>query len=191
LTEGAETEFDIELPMNQTHYYIQSLGYETVTVPAGTFEDCLKLKTVITTPQGDTTQISTFLYGEGVGEVVNDSWNPWYGDMRLELTEYRVGPSGITAPLHAPGRPSPQVRIVSSGGSTEISYMMSTSGRAQLIVCNPRAQIVQVLADGQKTRGLHSVPWNRISGPHAGGLHLLVLFVEGVRVAAVPSAIFR
>jgi len=62
---------------------------ETVTVPAGTFHNCLQLDLVITNAENDTTQANTYYYAENVGEVKNVGESEM-GDVYLELVEYDV-----------------------------------------------------------------------------------------------------
>jgi len=49
--------------------FITVLEHETVTVPAGTFEDCLKLSAVLAVSFGNDTTLSTFWCADGVGLV--------------------------------------------------------------------------------------------------------------------------
>ena len=55
---------------NLYSYSVESIS-ETVTVPAGTFNDCLEIKLVITNASGDTIQTSNYYYAHGIGEVLN------------------------------------------------------------------------------------------------------------------------
>ena len=73
-------------------WIIESLT-ETVQVPAGTFNDCIKMKLIIVDTSGDTSQISDYYYAQGVGTVLNKGWGTWSDDFQFELVEYYVQPS--------------------------------------------------------------------------------------------------
>ena len=62
---------------------------ESVTVPIGTFHNCLQVDLVITNAENDTTQTNTYYYAENVGEVKNIGCSEM-GNFYLELVEYGV-----------------------------------------------------------------------------------------------------
>ena len=57
-------------------FTVESIS-ESVQVPAGTFDDCIKIKLIGTNTSGDTTQWNHFYYAEDVGEVLNIGWSEW------------------------------------------------------------------------------------------------------------------
>ena len=83
--------YEVVIPeMGGTFSYITNQIGVTVTVPAGTFTNCLEIALTITDSTGAITQESVFHYAYQVGEVKNSSWNQWYETIELELTEYEV-----------------------------------------------------------------------------------------------------
>ncbi|MFC1552067.1 hypothetical protein ACFL6P_05815 [Candidatus Latescibacterota bacterium] len=63
---------------------------ETVTVPAGTFTNCIKVRGTAITSLGDTTGVSTSFYAPGVGRVLCIDDNPEDQASRAELIEYVI-----------------------------------------------------------------------------------------------------
>ncbi|MBT4485541.1 MAG: hypothetical protein HOC71_17880 [Candidatus Latescibacteria bacterium] len=59
---------------------------ETVTVPAGTFDNCLKILQTFRQPGGDYPSVDISYYAKGVGRVMSVN-----KDIRTELIEYFVG----------------------------------------------------------------------------------------------------
>ncbi len=70
-------------------WIVESLT-ETVTVPAGTFNECTKMKLIVVETAGDTVQISNMYYAQDVGTVMNKGWGAWADDFQFELVEYYV-----------------------------------------------------------------------------------------------------
>ena len=70
-------------------YRIESEG-ETVTVPAGTFRNCLKVKQVILDENGKEVGVLLHWYARGVGEVLSEQLEPEGRRYRSELQEYSV-----------------------------------------------------------------------------------------------------
>ena len=63
---------------------------ETVTVPAGTFTNCIKVRFTAITNLGDTTRVSTSFYAPGVGSVLSIHDYPEDQASRTELIEYTI-----------------------------------------------------------------------------------------------------
>lgn len=63
---------------------------ETVTVPAGTFRDCLKVKQIAFDENGKESSTALLYYAKGVGEVFIDHIEPESKRYRSELVEYSV-----------------------------------------------------------------------------------------------------
>lgn len=92
---GHTWEFDFP-PSGHYSLSVESTS-ENVTVPAGTYNNCIKIKLIITSDSGDTTQSNNYYLAENVGEVVNDGWNTWQGNFRLELTNLTTVPVELSA----------------------------------------------------------------------------------------------
>jgi hypothetical protein len=69
--------------------HVESTG-ETVTVPAGKFQNCLKVKLVTFYENGKEKDVSYNYYAKGVGEVLSEQVEPESERSRSELTEYSV-----------------------------------------------------------------------------------------------------
>jgi hypothetical protein len=85
------------VPSGQATFSYQFVGTEPVTVPAGTFADCMKLEMTMTTPQG-----SSHIYywaAKGVGFVKWDS-RPFGGIDHSELIGYTVPSTNYALPLN-------------------------------------------------------------------------------------------
>ena len=63
---------------------------ETVTVPAGTFTNCIKVRCTAITNFGDTTGVYTSFYAPGVGSVLSIRDYPEDHASRTELIEYMI-----------------------------------------------------------------------------------------------------
>jgi hypothetical protein len=91
----AGTAWDVKMMSSEKKLYtactflVESAG-ETVTVPAGTFRNCLKVKMVAFDENGKKTGVSMHSYAKGVGEVLVEQVEPVSERFRQELTEYTV-----------------------------------------------------------------------------------------------------
>ena len=92
---GHTWEFDFP-PTGHFSLSVESIS-ENVTVPAGTYNNCIKIKIIITNEFGDTTQTNYYYLAENVGEVVNDGWSIWQGDFRFELINLVIVPVELSA----------------------------------------------------------------------------------------------
>ena len=63
---------------------------ETVTVPAGTFENCLKIHTIIGNYEGEIDTILDMYYAKGVGSVMNCGKRANGDEYKYELVEYNI-----------------------------------------------------------------------------------------------------
>ena len=57
-----------------TYYEMQVVGFETITVPAGTFKDCLRVEDKFVCPQYSFTEHLVTHYAKNVGIVRTESW---------------------------------------------------------------------------------------------------------------------
>ena len=81
-------------------YSVESIS-ETVTVPAGTFNDCLKIRLVLTNASGDTTQTNSYYYAFGIGEVLNIVRMTGFDkDVEFKLIEYFLSNSVTEATVN-------------------------------------------------------------------------------------------
>ncbi len=86
---GHTWEFD--WPEGGGHYAnsVESIS-ETVQVPAGTFNNCIKIRRLVTNLSGDTMSISNVYLAQNVGEVLSTSIFPPNGAYNFELMEYSI-----------------------------------------------------------------------------------------------------
>jgi len=86
---GYTWEYDAPEMGGKFTWSVESVS-ETVQVPAGNFNDCIKLKLTITNESGEITQWGDLYLAEGVGEVLNKGSIQDVINFELKLTEYSV-----------------------------------------------------------------------------------------------------
>ena len=74
---------------NNVFYKVESVS-EKVTVPAGTFDSCIKLRRTTINSDGDTLSVNQDYYAPGIGNVLSVSESRRRGSERMELSEYSV-----------------------------------------------------------------------------------------------------
>ena len=92
LNQGYSWEYDSPgMGPYNSHWYcfVESIS-ETVQVPAGEFNNCINIKTIITDTAGDTTQWMYNYYAEGIGQVLQVGWSFFWENFKFELIEYSV-----------------------------------------------------------------------------------------------------
>ena len=70
-------------------YVVASTG-ETVTVPAGTFSDCIRVRGIETSDNGDILRVSDTYYAPDVGNVLFIQSKPEDTAFRSELVAYSI-----------------------------------------------------------------------------------------------------
>ena len=122
-------------------YSVESIS-ETVTVPAGTFNYCLKIRLVITNASGDTTQTNSYYYAPGIGEVLNTLWIPGFEkDAEFKLIEYNL-PQDSNVTLSIYNISGQQVAVLKNDIQTAGDYYVSWNADdlpSGLYFCNLRA----------------------------------------------------
>ena len=185
--------WDFDAPEMGGHFFfaIGSVS-DTIEVPAGTFNDCIRIYGLIVDASGDSTQFNLFHYAPDIGEVSNNMYNVsgWYA--LLELTEYSVLTSvegdGITViPTDfdlQQNYPNPFNPI------TTIEFSLPTTGYALLTIYNLRGEEVARPIDGTLSAGYHRIEWNATN--FASGMYFYRLQVRqtGVRQAS-PTSVWR
>lgn len=73
----------------KTTFTVDSIS-ETITVPAGTFNNCLKIRGIHTNGEGDTLRVFYTYYAEGIGKILHILESPQKSAFRSELVEYSV-----------------------------------------------------------------------------------------------------
>jgi len=135
---------------------------ETVEVPAGIFNNCIKLNIIITDTLGATIQTNDYYFAEGVGQVLNEGWSSWVDNMKLELVDYYVLPTvdvnkSPIVPIFFDLKqnfPNPFNPV------THISYSVPESGYINLSVYNLLGKKVANLIDGFHKKGVHNILFN-------------------------------
>lgn len=155
--------WDFDAPEMGGHFFfaIGSVS-DTIEVPAGTFNDCIRIYGLIVDASGDSTQFSLFHYAPGIGEVSNNTYivSGWYA--LLELTEYSVLTSvhgdGITViptdfdlQQNYPNPFNPR---------TTIEYDLPKAGEISLVVYNLIGEVVARLVSEEQFAGHHEVVWD-------------------------------
>ena len=74
---------------NNVFYKVESVS-EKVTVPAGTFDSCIKLRRTTINSDGDTLSVNQDYYAPGIGNVLSVSESRRRGSERRELLEYSI-----------------------------------------------------------------------------------------------------
>lgn len=134
---------------------------ETVVVPAGTFNDCIQIHSILSwIASGDTFQTTDSYYAEGVGEVLNDGWEEWSGGFRWELIEYNVGVDEKKTRAATPRFSLQQNYPNPFGSVTTISYLLPNSEHVSIKVYNVAGVEVATLVDEYRTPGKYSVKWD-------------------------------
>ena len=63
---------------------------ETITVPAGTFNNCIKVRGIHTNGEGNTLRVFYTYYAEGIGQILYILESPRESAFRSELVEYSI-----------------------------------------------------------------------------------------------------
>ena len=146
---------------------------ETVQVPAGQFNQCIKIALVITNTSGDTTQMNQFYFAAGIGEVLNVGGNEFVQDFRFELVEYSVELLGIAAD---PKQGLPTTFQLSQNYPnpfnpvSTIRYELPNSSAVSLIVYDNLGREVTRLVDSYREPGSHQVQWE--GGEFPSGIYI-------------------
>jgi len=149
---------------------LESLS-ETVEVPTGIYNDCIKISYIVSDMSGEISQTFDLYYAEGVGQVLNEGWSTFWNNYRFELIEYHVQSIvGVEK--------SPNVPILFSlhqnypnpfNPTTTINYSLQISTNVSVIIYNTLGQEVKVLVDEFQNSGYKSVIWD---GTNNAGLKI-------------------
>jgi len=155
--------WDFDAPDLGGHFFFEIGSItDTVEVPAGIFNDCIRIYGLLVDSSGDSTQFSLYHYAPGIGEVSNNTYNVsgWYAI--LELKEYSVLThvekdriTEIPAKFHMQQNyPNP------FNPTTRIEYTLLSPGKVSLIIYNILGEEVTRLVDGEMLAGEHTAMWN-------------------------------
>jgi hypothetical protein len=134
---------------------------ETVVVPAGTFTDCIKIKTVITDSLGvDTNQVTDFYYARYVGEVEKIGWSSFLLDFEFELREYYVGVCENRQKKNSVRFSLKQNMPNPFSSSTHIRYQISKANYVSLNVYDITGREIANPVNGFRKEGEYSVTWD-------------------------------
>ena len=151
--------WEYDLPGLGHYKHVTESISENVTVPAGTFNDCIMVSHLLTSVPGETLQRSYGYFAQYVGVVLHKGWEAWSGDFRYELIEYLVGVHEHTSLEFPPtfvllqNRPNPFSSV------TTLSYNLPMSCHVSVKVYNVIGQEVATLVEELKKRGSYSVQW--------------------------------
>ncbi len=155
--------WDVNAPELGGHFFF-AIGSitDTIEVPVGTFNDCIRIYGLLVNTSGDSIQFSLFHYAPGIGEVSNSTYKvlEWYAT--LELTEYSVVtsvdedriteiPANFQLQQNYPNPFNP---------TTTINYAVPLSSEVLLIIYNLHGEEVARLIDREKHAGNHTAMWN-------------------------------
>lgn len=132
---------------------------DSITVPAGSFHDCLTIQfSSVDTSSGDTTQKTLMYNAPNVGMVANIGENFYLGSFRLELIEYNVAPLSTEPRSNdvAPGRLRLHTNYPNPfNPGTTIRYDLPEASVVRLIVYDLLGREVVVLVDDYMEPGYH------------------------------------
>ncbi|MDA3814667.1 MAG: T9SS type A sorting domain-containing protein [Candidatus Cloacimonetes bacterium] len=167
--------YQVDIPeMGGTYTFTAEEWEPEITVPAGTFTNCLHISLIIT-DGGSTTQTSDFYFAEDVGEIHNVTLgNNFYGDLNLDLIEYNVQTS------------SPQIVIASENcklgnypnpfnPTTSISFDIKENETGTLTLFNIKGQIIE---SQQFESGNHNYLWDAAN--QTSGIYLYKLQTQTI-----------
>ena len=168
---------EVEIPeMGGTFNFTTDQVGASVTVPSGTFNNCIVISLIITDSTGTTTQDSEFYYAYHVGEVRNYSWNAAYEFSELELTEYNVN-------LSSPQNEIPVYDIKLSNypnpfnPETTIAFNIQDSKTGKLEIFNLKGQLTE---SQEFVSGEYSYVWN--AADQASGIYFYKLSTNNISV---------
>lgn len=156
---------------------------ETVEIPIGIYNDCLKMSTIITDTSGATTQTYDLYYAEGVRQILNQGWSLWSGNYKFELIEYYVQPTvdvkksqnvPILFSLHQ-NYPNP------FNPSTTIRYDIKEKGFVSLVVYDISGREVVTLVNEYKDEGYYFINFDASNLP--SGVYIYKLKVNNFVLA--------
>ncbi|MFB0515018.1 MAG: T9SS type A sorting domain-containing protein [Candidatus Neomarinimicrobiota bacterium] len=161
INQGYTWEFDSYEMGGHFSFVVESIAV-TIEVPAGTFDNCIKIGLTQST-EGDTTQKSWHYYAPGVGQVLNTGSNTWFGgSFRFELVEYSVETVSVDCiEQEIPRRfhvhqnyPNP------FNPASTIRYDLPKGSDVSLVVYDILGREVARLVDGYIEPGYHQVQWD-------------------------------
>ena len=135
--------YQINIPEIGGEYNFTAEEFEPeITVPAGTFTNCLHISLIIIPSGGNPNQTSDFYFAEDVGEIRDITMNNIFGDFNLDLVEYNVQTS------------SPQIVMTLENcylynypnpfnPDTIIYFSVKENETAQLSIFNTKGQIIE------------------------------------------------
>ena len=135
---------------------------QTVEVPAGTFNNCIKIGVVGIDTTGDTTEVDYFYFAEGVGEVLWEGWMQGWENFRFELIEYSIQLSSEDNPMKAvpieffiqQNYPNPFNPI------TTLRYDLPERSEVTLTIYDILGRQVRALVQDMEEPGYKSVIWD-------------------------------
>ena len=153
---------------------------ETVQVPVGEFNDCLKIRTIITdNASGDTTQWIYNYYAEGIGQVLYMGWNFFWENFKFELIEYSV-----QSPVDVRESPSVPIHINLQQNypnpfnpTTTISYQLPKSSFVKLTIYDVSGRLIETLVDEKKNAGYYSIQWD--ASQFSSGVYIYRIQADG------------
>ena len=155
----------------------------TVEVPAGTFNDCIRIHGLIVDTSGDSTQFNLLHYAEGIGEVSNMVYIVLLEFYELELIEYSVQlsvddniatgvPSHFSLHQNYPNPFNP---------TTTFKYGLPKESNVTLKIFDILGREVATLVNEHQSTGYHQINWDA-AGRSSGIYFYQIQVGEFVRV---------
>ncbi|MDD5528797.1 MAG: T9SS type A sorting domain-containing protein [bacterium] len=173
-------EWDFYSAVMGGHYHYLSEGnIGTVTVPAGTFNNCYRARLIVDTTLGsvtDTTRIGYYYYAPDVGEIRNQTVYPANQVMNLRLTSYKIGIEESQTPKSAIQNPKLKLSQNPFAQSTIISYFMPSNSNSLLTIYDVTGKLVKTLVNEKQSSGTHNITLN--AGTLSSGIYFVILTTD-------------
>lgn len=155
--------WDFNCPEMGGHFSFSIGGInDTVEMPAGTFNDCLRTHEMVVNASGDTTQMNLIYYAEGIGEISDFQYLVDVEFYEVELVEYYVSyPVGV---INSPSIPSNFCLLQNYPNPfnpvTNIQYSVPNLEFIQIKIFDILGKEIITLINEEKYAGTYNVEFN-------------------------------
>ena len=155
---------------------------ETVSVPAGTFYDCVVVKMVSTDKNAEIAHVTLTYFAKDIGVILETHGNLKNINRRIELSEYSVQtPATANEQAELPGYfhlkqnyPNP------FNPETTIEFILTHEAAVNLVVYDIMGQKIRTLVSESASAGTHKIRWegkNDLGQAVSSGVYLIRLRV--------------